>query len=677
MRLIKRILSGTLLCATLCTSLALPINAATAPLQKSEDFESYSEDSTYPSSKLWGENAKFYVWSEDRNQYLHMPFVEENCDAAIVPFTGKVDVSQKTILVKMDLRPVYTKGNPTSQYNFRVRNYNYTDDNGKTLSGKWKNFFTLNVEDTGTCSLVTSTTISDLSPLPLVHGEWNSVFVSLNLVEGTYTVSANGNTILCDFGHKNISFQLDQLQFNQLQKDATYCESKKTANYVDIDNVSITSPEDVSRFDNIFQGAPQAEMRTDATPDTDTVTAGIRFRTRIDSKLMEELVGMKASGTADSVTVGTLIAPTDYLTHTPLALGLPAHARLDVATDFPNVYYSHDTEQDLAYLAGSISKLRETNFGRDFTARAYVSVVLSTGQHFIVYSDTVTVAANSLSKNALADTAATWSTAETELLRRCEGADNAVIGEELRLMSYNIYYSDLREERMQNVVDMIKRHDPDLIGIQEATDEDWKPFLQNKLGEEYACVGHGREKGSVGEGTPILYRKDKFTLLREGTYWLSDTPEVWSKHEGSRQSRIFTYVLLSRNSDGKEFVLVNTHLDTKGPDIRILQIESLKKQIRALGLDEYPLLLTGDMNSRRDSESGEIDHILSFGFTDSFDLAIKHDSSAMENGNHTKIDYCFVEREHALVTNYACDKDAPNGDASDHAPVFIDFRLKP
>ena len=77
---------------------------------------------------------------------------------------------------------------------------------------------------------------------------------------------------------------------------------------------------------------------------------------------------------------------------------------------------------------------------------------------------------------------------------------------------------------MQNVVDIIKKLSPDVTGLQEVTDDVWKPFLLQKFSDKYACVGHGREEVGAGEGTPILYRKDKFTLVSEGTYWLYDTP---------------------------------------------------------------------------------------------------------------------------------------------------------
>lgn len=676
MNTIKRILIGSLLFGTVVHCAAVPTNAATVSPNKSESFESYSENSLYPSNKLWGSSAHFSILREDRNQYLHMPFAEENTDAAIIPFTGTVSPAQKSILIRMDLRPVYREGNGTAEYDFRVRNYKHEDENGKTLTDKWKSFFKLCVQDREHCYLSAFNENSTVE-IPLAHNEWNTVLVSLDLVTGTYAVSVGEQTVMCKSSLKNLSFELDQLQFNQLIKGGIYAASVRDASFVDIDNISISPSRDLSKFNSIFRSAPKAELRIDVEEGNNaSPAAGIRFLTEIAPSLMDELLRMKEEGEITSLRVGTLISPTDYLNHIQIACGLSNAAALDVQADVPSVYYSCDRENNQAYLAGSVLNLMEENYGRSFSARAYVSIVLATGQHQIIYSNTAVASANTLAANALSDAGTVWEESSRTLLQRCKDTPNATIGEDLRLMSYNIYYSDLREERMQNVVDMIKRHAPDVMGLQEATDEVWKPFLLQKLSSQYACVGHGREEGGVGEGTPILYRKDKFTLVSEGTYWLSDTPNEWSKYPCSRQSRIFTYVLLTRNSDGQTFAVVNTHLDTKGSEARLLQINALKKQIQALGLDDYPLLLVGDMNAKRYSADGEIDRIFSFGFTDSFDVAFQKTSVAMKEGVPDRIDYCFVEKENTVVFNYVYDTAAPNGDASDHSPVIIDFRFK-
>jgi endonuclease/exonuclease/phosphatase family metal-dependent hydrolase len=257
------------------------------------------------------------------------------------------------------------------------------------------------------------------------------------------------------------------------------------------------------------------------------------------------------------------------------------------------------------------------------------------------------------------------------MLTQCQNATPYRVSEELRLMSYNVYYSDLREERMQLIVDEINQHTPDIMGLQEVVDGTWKNFLLDKIGDVYACVGHGREEGGVGEGTPIFYRKDKFTLIEENTFWLSDTPTVCSRYPSSRQNRIFTYAILSRNSDGKKIAVVNTHLDTKSAEGRLLQIASLKRQIAELGLDKYPIFITGDMNADRLSPNKEIDQLLNAGYRDSMEMAF-HRSAQIAT-----IDFILVQPEYALVTNYFIDTERTGGaNADDHDPVIADVRLK-
>ena len=666
MKTVKTLLASLLLSAMLLPMLTVPVMAATpSTINFSEDFESYSENSIYPSNKLWVANAQFPVKTEGDNHYLRMSYYEANKDAALAPFQGTITSDLKSILVRMDLRPVYLPGNGMSLYDFRVRNFSGTDSTGH-ISGKWKTFFRLNVAGPEDCYLAGFLN-SSITKIPLMHDEWNTILVSFDLIGGSYTVSVGETTAYCDLGIKNFAFPGNQLQFNQLVKGDTFAASQNTANYVDIDNIKIVTPTDVSRFDNLFTSNAKTELRADKFTSANTLSAGIRFLSELNKPLMQELLDMKKSGEARSVTVGTLIAPSDYLTHVELTNSIPDSTRINVQNDLNNLYLRQGEEDTTAYIAGSISKLMAKNLGRDFTARAYVDVLLATGQHFTVYGPIMETSARELAIAA----PNTANKDKHAMLTTCKNSPAFKAGEEIRLMSYNVYYPDLREARMKNVADLIKLHMPDVMGLQEVVDGEWKNYLIKSLGENYECVGHGREEGATGEGTPIFYRKDKYTLLEEDTFWLSNTPYVWSKHPGSRQSRIFTYVLLSRNSDGKKFAVVNTHLDTSGADIRNLQLQSLFKQLDVLGLDKYPIFITGDMNATRGSASGEIDIILNEGYTDSMDVAL------YRSPDLATIDFCFVQDQHALVTQYLCDTRKYNGEKpSDHSPVIIDIRLK-
>ncbi len=101
----------------------------------------------------------------------------------------------------------------------------------------------------------------------------------------------------------------------------------------------------------------------------------------------------------------------------------------------------------------------------------------------------------------------------------------------LVVMTFNIRYGNADDKadswpnRREMVFDVLRRHDPDVVGLQEA--------LRFQIDEiraalpQYAEIGVGREDGKTeGEYSAILYRKDHLALDDSGTFWLSDTPEV-------------------------------------------------------------------------------------------------------------------------------------------------------
>jgi len=94
----------------------------------------------------------------------------------------------------------------------------------------------------------------------------------------------------------------------------------------------------------------------------------------------------------------------------------------------------------------------------------------------------------------------------------------------------------------------------------------------------------------------IFYRKDAFTRIAAGGYWLSETPEAArSSSWDSACIRWANWLRLVESESGVEFRVVNTHLDHISQKAR-------EGQARVICLDcsthpdAYPQILTGDMN---------------------------------------------------------------------------------
>ena len=172
---------------------------------------------------------------------------------------------------------------------------------------------------------------------------------------------------------------------------------------------------------------------------------------------------------------------------------------------------------------------------------------------------------------------------------------------DLVVMSFNVRYAAANDgennwdKRKDLACDVVRRQNPDLIGLQEA--------LRSQIDDiraalpQYGEIGVGREDGKTkGEYSAILYRKDRFDVNDSGTFWLSDTPEVpGSITWGNACTRVCTWARFLPKS-GKPFYMYNTHLDhvsqparEKGMTLIMSQLSGRKHQ--------DPIILTGDFNS--------------------------------------------------------------------------------
>ena len=259
--------------------------------------------------------------------------------------------------------------------------------------------------------------------------------------------------------------------------------------------------------------------------------------------------------------------------------------------------------------------------------------------------------------------------------------------ENIKVMTYNIrcgYCEDSSSvnnwsKRKYLVAYLIKNHNPDLIGLQEAEMFQVKELIE--MLDEYDWYGVSREDGKEGgESTAILYRTKRFDLEEKQTLWLSETPELVSKGWDAAFKRTVTITKLKDLISLKEFYYSNTHLDHIGDVARTESSRLLVNEIGKFSTD-YSIILSGDFNYTSSSEGYKI--ITS----ELFDAkAISKTQSTGGNitfngfGNNiqpdNKIDFIFVN-EKAEVLNHIIDTTTFNGlYPSDHYPVISELKLK-
>ncbi|MGX7024227.1 endonuclease/exonuclease/phosphatase family protein [Vagococcus hydrophili] len=150
--------------------------------------------------------------------------------------------------------------------------------------------------------------------------------------------------------------------------------------------------------------------------------------------------------------------------------------------------------------------------------------------------------------------------------------------------------------RKNHVIDLIKFHDWDILGVQEI-----RPNQVNDLKSlsEYASFTREREGDQTDEGLGIYYRKTLFDCMGQGFFWLSDTPFESSIHPEAGCKRIALWIILKDKQSKQEFLVINTHLDhvsevarQKGMDVLL---EVLAKKINV-----YSTILLGDFNAERE-----------------------------------------------------------------------------
>lgn len=125
------------------------------------------------------------------------------------------------------------------------------------------------------------------------------------------------------------------------------------------------------------------------------------------------------------------------------------------------------------------------------------------------------------------------------------------------------------------------------------------------------------------------------------------------------------------NIDGKEAIIINVHLEAFDKPTRLIQAEEVA-DLYASYADKYPVFLVGDFNSDMGYENAAIKDILNLtGIKNAADLNLNTYPS--DNPN-VRLDYIlynedFIELKSAKVLS-------DFGEASDHLPVLMAFKLK-
>lgn len=249
---------------------------------------------------------------------------------------------------------------------------------------------------------------------------------------------------------------------------------------------------------------------------------------------------------------------------------------------------------------------------------------------------------------------------------------------DLKVMSYNIRNGKAKdgtnswEFRYATTAMMIEDQMPDIFGVQEAYDYQVQ-FIADNF-KNYGNVGVGREDGkSKNEHMSIFWNKKTVKLLKWGTFWLSETPEVPSKGWDSNYYRTATWALMKDKRTGKKFYFVNTHLDHRGREAQKNGLKLIVDRIASINPKAYPMILTGDFNVKpNDPVLNDLNSIMQ----STREVALITDNHQTFNGwgkagSDMVIDYIYFSgfsrcvEYHTLTKEYGGRKFI-----SDHYPIY-------
>jgi endonuclease/exonuclease/phosphatase family metal-dependent hydrolase len=208
---------------------------------------------------------------------------------------------------------------------------------------------------------------------------------------------------------------------------------------------------------------------------------------------------------------------------------------------------------------------------------------------------------------------------------------------DLRIMTFNINGAAQEQSahswarRAALNVRTIRRYAPDLLGLQEVEPHNWTTYDQS-LTDYRRVDGHMYDEPPDAAFASIYWRDSRFTLIEQGEFWFSRTPDVRSSDYGIAYPIGATWVRLQERQTDVQVLHTNTHFEdaAEGETSRIEGSKLMVAYAAQLAPD-LPVFVTGDFNCNPWSVPYTI--FVEHGFTDTYRTA-GHGDSVASNTYH-------------------------------------------
>lgn len=260
--------------------------------------------------------------------------------------------------------------------------------------------------------------------------------------------------------------------------------------------------------------------------------------------------------------------------------------------------------------------------------------------------------------------------------------------ESLNVMTFNIRMDTPNDGpnqwkfRKEHCAALIQYQAADFIGMQEAFIHQIKD-LQGLM-PQYRWFGLGRDDGKeAGEFSPLFYQANKFKLLKQATFWLSDSCDKVSFGWDAACRRVVTWGHFKSLKTGKDFFVFNTHFDHMGKVARRESAHLVLRKIQEIA-GKKPVILLGDFNATPEDEPIQILRQAqgALALTDSETISKAGHYGPYSTFNAFKeeqtgkhIDYIFVKNGWECLRHATHSESWAGKFPSDHFPVSAQLRL--
>ncbi|MDX9881079.1 MAG: FG-GAP-like repeat-containing protein [Prolixibacteraceae bacterium] len=238
----------------------------------------------------------------------------------------------------------------------------------------------------------------------------------------------------------------------------------------------------------------------------------------------------------------------------------------------------------------------------------------------------------------------------------------ASVSNSIKVMSFNVRHHDdsdpqSLEERKDIIRQVILDNNPDIVGLQEYSD-DW---FQSWLTGQMTTAGYSayQTTGEFGSPKVIFYKSSRFTRTDEGFFTM-----VYTENRSAR------WVILQDNVTDQEYFVLNTHWTT---------VSSAERQLNASdiidGITEnsqgLPLIIIGDLNAQPGTT--EMTNL-----QEAKDLVCAHNETGetfhgWDATGEYKIDYILYSRNLSFIDSKVVNTSYSGNWPSDHWPITSTF----